>query len=93
MARDGIVTSPDGDRWSLRRRWSERPLPRIWRRFRKSGEEAEDAGLVPEVDAIAEVGLSEFGWVRLAIAAGGPPERISAGERTELPRPRHEVGA
>lgn len=29
MRRSQIITSPDGDRWQVRRRWLDRPVPKI----------------------------------------------------------------
>jgi hypothetical protein len=34
-----IVTSPDGDRWRVRRQWTNRPLPDVKRRFRDDAED------------------------------------------------------
>ncbi len=42
MRRGVRVTSPDGDRWRVRRRWSDRRLPKVRRRFRKTREEVLD---------------------------------------------------
>lgn len=172
MARDGIVTSPDGDRWSVRRRWSERPLPNLLRRFRKNADEVEETGLIPGLGDLTSTPATVIpeGWIGLAlavvavfifvllipllglalelivlllvfwsglagrvllgrpwvveavnrddgersvayavkgfrrsgdavaelaaaIAADGPPERLTQGERTGLPRPKHEASA
>jgi hypothetical protein len=47
MAADrGIVTSPDGVRWRVRRRWLDRPLPSLRNRWSgKRGEKALERGL------------------------------------------------
>ena len=34
-----IVTSPDGDRWRVKRRWTNRPLPDVRRRFSNDDED------------------------------------------------------
>jgi hypothetical protein len=34
-----IVTSPDGDRWRVKRRWTNRPLPDVRRRFTSDAED------------------------------------------------------
>jgi hypothetical protein len=36
MVRGSVVTSPDGDRWQVGRRWMDRPLPDLRHRFRTS---------------------------------------------------------
>jgi hypothetical protein len=41
-----IVSSPDGDRWQVKRRWTNRPLPDLKRRWRgEDGDRAISAGL------------------------------------------------
>ena len=53
MGDAGIVESPDGRRWRVRRRWSDRPLPSLRRRFRANREEAVDnIGSVVGVDGV-----------------------------------------
>jgi len=42
MGRGSIVTAPDGGRWRVRRRWVERPLPNLRRRFKANRKEAAD---------------------------------------------------
>jgi len=168
MAGADLITSPDGERWRVRRRWSDRPMPNIWRRMERSADELEDSGvaprfgelgwyagdgwagvmvafaaivlfviLIPVLGVALElivlfivlwsglVGRLLLGhpWVvearnlddgersaayavkgfrsaghavrelSAAIAAGGPPERLSGGERTVLPRPSSEGSA
>jgi hypothetical protein len=51
MARGRTVTSPDGGRWRVRRRWLDRPLPSLRERFRKNKEERE-----PEADSAMDLG-------------------------------------
>jgi hypothetical protein len=43
MTQRSIVTSPDGRRWRVRRRWLERPFPSLRRLWRKNRNEASDA--------------------------------------------------
>jgi hypothetical protein len=53
MGRGKVVTAPDGGRWRVRRRWLDRPLPSIWRRFKESrDEDLEDGvlGALPSAD-------------------------------------------
>jgi hypothetical protein len=43
MARGTVAQAPNGDRWVVRRRWLDRPLPDLRRRFRAGrNEELED---------------------------------------------------
>jgi len=65
MTQRSIVTSPDGRRWRVRRRWLERPFPSPRRLWRKNKDEASDAwelgwGLEP---------LGGIGFVVLAVVA------------------------
>jgi hypothetical protein len=41
-----IVTSPDGDRWRVKRRWTNRPLPDVRRRF---GNEDDEGGWATQI--------------------------------------------
>lgn len=165
MAGADLITSPDGQRWRVRRRWSDRPVPNIWRRMHRHADELEDTGVTPQfgdlgwgfgdgwpgmliafaaivifVILIPVLGVAlelivlvvvlwsglisrlllGHPWVvearnrddgersvayavkgfrragaavdelKAALAADGPPERLSSGERTELPRPSRE---
>jgi hypothetical protein len=46
MEQGRIVSSPDGDRWLVKRRWSNRPLPDVRRRWgKKNRDRAASAGL------------------------------------------------
>jgi hypothetical protein len=165
MAQGQVVTSPDGQRWRVRRRWMDRGVPKLRSRFRKSREESRGDGildglflpdvfdgglaglailvvaaaiaivvvvvLLPLIGLVLELLLlllllssGVFGRVVLgrpwtveaidlddgersvayavkgfrragqaveelanAVAADGPPERLTAGERTTIPRP------
>jgi hypothetical protein len=42
----GIVTAPDGAQWRVRRRWVDRPLPDLWRRWQSSREEISGGDLL-----------------------------------------------
>lgn len=167
MAGRDLISSPDGERWLVRRRWSNRPVPNIWRRMERNADELEETGVTPR--------FSELGWaagegsqgmmfafaaivlfvilipvlgvalelivlfaviwsglvgrlllghpwvvearnlddgersaayavkgfrnaghavreLSAAVAASGPPERLSGGGRTVLPRPSREAG-
>jgi hypothetical protein len=66
MARGSTVTSPDGDRWRVKRRWTDRSMPSLQRHFRK------DRG-----DSVAEGGLEAFPYldfdnpgIAIAVAVG-----------------------
>jgi hypothetical protein len=164
MGQGKDVTSPDGDRWRVRRRWMDRAMPNVRKRFRRNRKESEDGPLldsffVPDaLDGLGgiaiAIGLAVFAviviivllpliglllelllvvlllcsgivgrvllgrpWTVEAIdldegersvayavkgfrnaghavdelsrtlAASGPPDRLSEGERTTLPRP------
>jgi|GEM_PF-1266514 len=39
MRRSQIITSPDGDRWQVRRRWLDRPVPKIRKSLRTTNDE------------------------------------------------------
>jgi hypothetical protein len=149
-----VVSSPDGDRWRVRRRWLNRGLPSLRKHVREAKEERDtidgvafaDGGvglivggvvlvaaivLLPVLGIALELivlailfasgligrvllgrpwtvearnlddgerslafGVKGFGAAGAAaeelastISASGPPERLSAGERTALPRP------
>jgi hypothetical protein len=43
MSRGSTLRAADGARWKVRRRWLERPPPKLRRSFRKNREEAADA--------------------------------------------------
>src|SRR5262249_50762562 len=61
------LRSPDGDRWKLGRRWSNRSLPR-WR-LRSGAEYGFRAGMRSGFGAI-EYGDSIFGGIAVAIVVG-----------------------
>ena len=60
------MTSPDGDRWQVRRRWLDRGMPKLWERFRRHRKEAEDSNLLD--DAYVFDGLAGIGIALVAIA-------------------------
>lgn len=59
------VTSPDGARWRVRRRWLDRPLPDLRRRFREYREENSGDILI---DASWGVDFGDSVWASLALA-------------------------
>lgn len=66
--RNSTVSSPDGQRWRVRRRWMDRPPPNLRRRFRRDREESDrrdwsDLLWLPDLD----LGLSGVA-VAVAIA-------------------------
>jgi hypothetical protein len=60
------VTSPDGERWQVRRRWLDRPLPDLRRRFRQYREEAKDSD--GSLDAFWVIDVADSLWVGIALA-------------------------
>jgi hypothetical protein len=58
MLRSSIVTSPDGHHWRVGRRWLDRPLPNLRRRFRTNREKVADEGawfdglMIPDFDVL-----------------------------------------
>jgi hypothetical protein len=59
------VTSPDGVRWQVRRRWLDRPLPDLRRRFREYREEGTSDNAL---DAFLVVDLADSVWVGVVLA-------------------------
>ena len=55
MGRGSIVRAPDGARWRVRRRWLERPLPNLKRRFKANREEV--------VESVEGLPLGGFGGI------------------------------
>lgn len=65
MGRGNVVTAPDGARWLVRRRWLDRPLPNLRRRFQAGRkEELEDA----TVEGLFSTYI-DGGWWAIALAA------------------------
>jgi hypothetical protein len=53
MPRGKVVKAPDGGRRRVRRRWLDRPLPNLWRRFKAGRDEDLEDGVraaVPNAD-------------------------------------------
>jgi hypothetical protein len=46
MGRGNLVKAPDGARWRVRRRWLDRPLPNLWRRFKAGRDEGLEDGVL-----------------------------------------------
>jgi hypothetical protein len=63
--RDSIISSPDGDRWRVRRRWMDRPPPDLRRRFRRNRDESNGPDW-PDLLWLPDI---EGGMGALAIAA------------------------
>jgi hypothetical protein len=63
MERGKVVTAPNGDRWSVRRRWLDRPMPSIRRRFRQGRKEGMEDGVL---DALPGTDGAD-GWWAIAI--------------------------
>ncbi|HEX5375961.1 MAG TPA: hypothetical protein VFW48_07360 [Solirubrobacterales bacterium] len=75
MLRSSTVTSPDGHRWRVGRRWVDRSLPDLRRRFRANSERtAEDGGdflnalTLPDFDLL-DFDDSPLGAIAIAIGA------------------------
>jgi hypothetical protein len=62
------VTSPDGHRWQVRRRWLDRPLPDLRRRFREYREEMDRGDNA--LDAFLAIDLADSVWAGVLLAAG-----------------------
>ncbi len=61
------MTSPDGTRWRVRRRWLNRPLPDLRKRFKEYREENTGEGVL---DGAWAIGAGDSPWVGIAIAVG-----------------------
>ena len=59
------VTSPDGARWQVRRRWLDRPLPDLRRRFREYREEGSGGDVL---DSFWFVDFADSVWVGIVLA-------------------------
>jgi hypothetical protein len=64
-----IVTSPDGDRWRVKRRWMNRPLPTLRGRWgRRDGETAVARGLdVVSIDPTESILATVAGFVLIVL--------------------------
>jgi hypothetical protein len=78
MLQGTVVTSPDGHRWRVGRRWVDRSLPDLRNRFRLNREEAVDGGdllggLTPpdfDMPDFDLVGIDDSPAAAIAIAVG-----------------------
>jgi hypothetical protein len=66
MSHGKFVTSPDGERWRVRRRWMDRPLPDLRKRFRDAGSEQSPIDAYDGFWTLDAIGDS--GWTGVAIA-------------------------
>jgi hypothetical protein len=64
LGHGSLISSPDGRAWKVRRRWVERPLPNLRRRFRRGQEEVKGEGVL---DGLLVADATE-GWAFLGIA-------------------------
>jgi hypothetical protein len=69
MRRGEIVNSPDGDRWRVRRRWMNRPLPTLRGRWgRQDGETAVKRGMdVVSIDPTESILATIAGFVLVVL--------------------------
>jgi hypothetical protein len=63
-----VVTSPDGERWRVRRRWLDRGLPKLSKAFRRSRKEAEESGFLDGVVAFDGLTGTVIGLIAAALA-------------------------
>jgi hypothetical protein len=61
------VTAPDGTRWRVRRRWLDRPLPDLRKRFSEYREENTGDGML---DGFWFIDAGDSPWVGIALAVG-----------------------
>ncbi len=59
------MTSPDGARWRVRRRWLDRPLPDVRRRFREYREDGTGEGLF---ESFWFVDFGDSVWASIALS-------------------------
>jgi hypothetical protein len=64
-----VITSPDGDRWRVRRRWLDRGLPKLGRGFRRGRKEAEDSGFLDGILAFEGLLGTVIGLIGIVLAA------------------------
>ncbi len=65
MATGRVVSSPDGDRWRVRRRWLNRGLPSLRKHVREAKEEVTASGTLDGLMTLDGIG---GGWAGAAIA-------------------------
>jgi hypothetical protein len=63
-----VITSPDGDRWQVRRRWLDRGLPKLGKGFRRGREEAEDSGFLDGAFGFEGLAGTAVALVAIAVA-------------------------
>jgi hypothetical protein len=68
MAGGRIVQAPDGERWRVKRRWSNRSLPKLKGRWRgRNGEWAAEAGLETAFSALDSIVVAVVGGIVIAL--------------------------
>jgi hypothetical protein len=65
----GIVTAPDGAQWRVRRRWMDRPLPDLRRRFKANRKEVHAGNALDGLSGLDLSGALDASSPALAIAA------------------------
>jgi hypothetical protein len=68
LGQESVITSPDGRRWKVRRRWVERPVPSLRERFRRSRKEVDGEGIFDGM-LVADA-VEGWGAIGVAIAVG-----------------------
>jgi hypothetical protein len=68
MGTGRVVTSPDGDRWRVRRRWLDRGLPKLGKGFRRGRKEAEDSGFLDGAFAFEGLAGTAIALVAIVVA-------------------------
>lgn len=61
------MTSPDGARWRVRRRWLDHPLPDLRKRFSEYREENSGEGML---DGFWFIDTGDSPWIGIAMAVG-----------------------
>jgi hypothetical protein len=69
MGTGRVVTSPDGDRWRVRRRWLDRGLPKLGKGFRRGRKELGDSGFLDGTLAFEGLMGTAIGLVAIGLAA------------------------
>jgi hypothetical protein len=63
MGRGKVVIAPDGGRWRVRRRWLDRPMPNLRKRFRRDGRAGDGV-----IEGLAFAPDLTDGWFSLGLA-------------------------
>ena len=58
------MKAPDGGNWRVRRRWLDRPMPNLWRRFKANRREGVEDGVL---GALPDTAGAADGWWAIAI--------------------------